>query len=103
MKVYDLIVGKHTNELRLDDGTNLRIRFRDVYPTDHTITVHVDSNNGPVIAAAKVDSLSSRMRVFVGEDPEHAPKADWTDVQDEGFREEAYGFRYEGSRYLWKR
>ncbi|KXT08546.1 hypothetical protein AC579_10240 [Pseudocercospora musae] len=106
IKTYDIINqntfrAKHF-EVRQNGTPILWINTKSEFFGPPQINIQTQSSNGPIIAAAKLKTMSSGCRVIVG-NPDATSKEQWNDVTSESFTGKAFGFSCGGRRFLWKR
>jgi hypothetical protein len=67
------------------------------------IRLAVNSPQGPIVAAIRLNSLAGGARVLLGKDPDTTPKEQWMRIPRQGWRWWGYSFTHQGKKYLWNR
>lgn len=106
IKTYDIINqntfrAKHF-EVRQNGMPILWINTKSEFFGPPQINIQTQSSTGPIVAAAKLKTMSSGCRVIVG-NPDATSKEQWSDVASESFTGKAFGFSCGGRRFMWKR
>lgn len=89
-------------ELRHNGAIILWINTQSGFLSPTQINMQKDSQNGPVVAAARLKSMSSGCRVILG-NPDAIAKEQWQDVESQSLSGKQYGFRCQGISFAWKR
>ncbi|KAK4545126.1 hypothetical protein LTR36_003677 [Oleoguttula mirabilis] len=88
---------QHNGQVILWANTNKTLLHKPI------INLAADAENGPIIAACKLESFSRSLRFFIG-NPDCTDKATWSICECAGFVEKHYSFRSSDGRLLqWKR
>jgi len=66
------------------------------------INIHVESANGPIVAACKLESWSRKLRYYLG-NPDCTDKDSWPIADCAGWTDKAYSFTVAGRSLQWKR